>query len=423
MQKLSPIEDTQRIEIIDIIKGISLLGLFLSNLRSLSLYDPEQHGRFFSNLDDSIGFLLNLLVEGKFQAIFCLLFGWGVSTKMSKVRSDGFSGSKFLKKRLWLLFILGLMISIFLWSGDSIFILALIGFFALAFQYISNRKILIWSILLLILPVLLYMMKMVWAPMNYFSFLFDDFGDAIQMNWAHLEPGSHVLQTKLAGSFGGYVRYNIGGIFYHISDFFFTSGVSKFLGMFILGFMLGRGSYFKKLIESPVRLMKITAIGYCLGLFFNALMARYIDNVHQYYYLRISGLYQTIAAALGIAPLAVAYMTSLAVLNETKGVNNVLRIFGPSGQMLLTNFILQTLIAMFVFQGFGAAWGGQFGPVAWSIFAVIVFIFQVAFSWIWLKKFHYGPAEWVWRSIVYNKSIPFLRKEEPEGLNAEDAVS
>jgi uncharacterized protein len=265
------------------------------------------------------------------------------------------------------------------------------------------------------------MIKMAWQPMNYFSFLFDDFGDSLQMSLGKMEPGSHVLHDHLAASWPEYVRLNIGGIFYHVSDLFFTSAFSKTLGMFILGFMLGRGSYFKKLIESPVRLMKITAIGFCIGLLFNALMARYIDNVHQYYYLRVSGLYQTITAALGVAPLAVAYMTALAVLNETQGVNKFLRIFKPAGQMMFSNYILQLLFAMYMFQGFGAAWGGHFGPVAWLMFAMVVFVFQLVFSYLWLKYFYLGPVEWLYKSIIYGRLIPFLIKEKnPEELQEEE---
>ena len=43
-------------------------------------------------------------------------------------------------------------------------------------------------------------------------------------------------------------------------------------------------------------------------------------------------------------------------------------------------------------------------------FVVIgIWIFQLLFSVAWLKKYRFGPAEWLWRSLTYRKRQP-LRK-------------
>jgi uncharacterized protein len=43
------------------------------------------------------------------------------------------------------------------------------------------------------------------------------------------------------------------------------------------------------------------------------------------------------------------------------------------------------------------------GPVYYTVFGILVFIFQIIFSTLWLRYFNYGPFEWLWRSGTYGK--------------------
>ena len=36
-------------------------------------------------------------------------------------------------------------------------------------------------------------------------------------------------------------------------------------------------------------------------------------------------------------------------------------------------------------------------------FALVVFVVQVLLSWWWLRRFRFGPMEWIWRKLTYGK--------------------
>ena len=57
--------------------------------------------------------------------------------------------------------------------------------------------------------------------------------------------------------------------------------------------------------------------------------------------------------------------------------------------------------------------GGKFGPTAWTLYAFAVFIFQIFFSYTWLRFFNFGPVEWLWRSMTYKKWQPMRKTKLP----------
>jgi uncharacterized protein len=120
------------------------------------------------------------------------------------------------------------------------------------------------------------------------------------------------------------------------------------------------------------------------------------------------GLKRTIAYAFGVVPLSLAYAAAFSLLYTHYTFQKILAVLAPQGRMALTNYLMQTLIAIFTFSqvGFGFQ---TLGPAAWTFFALAVFTGQVIFSTIWLKYFQYGPMEWIWRQLTYGKRLPLKK--------------
>jgi uncharacterized protein len=74
--------------------------------------------------------------------------------------------------------------------------------------------------------------------------------------------------------------------------------------------------------------------------------------------------------------------------------------------MALTVYLTQTLVFTTLFYGYGFGQAFRLGPVAVSAWAVVIFAVQVAGCQWWLKRFRYGPAEWLWRSLTYLNAQP-----------------
>ena len=57
-----------------------------------------------------------------------------------------------------------------------------------------------------------------------------------------------------------------------------------------------------------------------------------------------------------------------------------------------------------------ADWSSYYEDARWRAQAkgrkVAIFAVQVAIAHAWLRWFRFGPAEWVWRSIVYWRPQP-----------------
>jgi uncharacterized protein len=87
--------------------------------------------------------------------------------------------------------------------------------------------------------------------------------------------------------------------------------------------------------------------------------------------------------------------------------------FAKVGQLALTNYLMQSIILGFIFLGFGMGYFGRLQQVHLYFIVVELIMVQVIFSVLWLRKYRYGPAELVWRRLVYGK-WPTNRKSKPE---------
>ena len=79
------------------------------------------------------------------------------------------------------------------------------------------------------------------------------------------------------------------------------------------------------------------------------------------------------------------------------------------GKMALTNYVMHSVFAMFIFTGVGF---GLFGKLQRYELLYVVFsiwLFQMIISPIWLKYFQYGPLEWLWRYLSYLKKPAFKK--------------
>jgi uncharacterized protein len=80
------------------------------------------------------------------------------------------------------------------------------------------------------------------------------------------------------------------------------------------------------------------------------------------------------------------------------------------GQMTLTNYLSQALIGGLLFYGFGLALFDRFQRYEVYLIVMVIWVFQIVLSNMWLHYFAYGPAEWLLRSLTYRKIQPILKR-------------
>jgi uncharacterized protein len=407
----TPVENNQREIFMDVLRGIAILGIFIANLNAFTWYNnaapPAEGAMIVPGWDGKLLFLHHMFIEGKFYSIFSFLFGWGMALQIMRAESKGLDAASLIRRRLAVMLILG-AVHLMLWPGDIVFLYALMGFIILPLRRFSNKTLIIASVLLFLSPIALYALKMKFPVLNTpSSFLFET-GRRIEIKlFGDLDEDAFYAYFKNAGWYDIF-KGNLAGFFYRYGDLFFQSRIPKVLSVMLLGMVVGRTGFFQQIGQYKKLVYSVIAIGLIVGLPANYILARYM-SLHDgsYYSYKTNGLYRTVAYALGVVPLALAYVSLLMLSFQSVPCKKFLRVLAPVGKMAFTNYITQTLIGNFVFLGAGLGYMEKVGPVYYTLFALLVFTFQVIGSTIWLRYFHYGPIEWLWRSGTYGKWQPF----------------
>ncbi|MCZ6815845.1 MAG: DUF418 domain-containing protein, partial [Planctomycetota bacterium] len=107
--------------------------------------------------------------------------------------------------------------------------------------------------------------------------------------------------------------------------------------------------------------------------------------------------------------LCLAYLSGLALICMNPIGLRLLRPVAAVGRMALTNYLTHSIVFTTIFYSYGL---GLFGGVRHSTTLAMVFgmfAIQLIVSPIWLRRFRFGPFEWVWRSLTYWRVQPFVR--------------
>lgn len=406
----APIQNHEREIFMDALRGFAILGIFIANLGGFSHFDDDAKvvsPWVVKGFDDVMSFLHHMLIEGKFYSIFSLLFGWGIALQIKRGLANGVNVLPIVKRRLGFMLLLG-AVHLLVWSGDIVFFYALLGFLLLPFRKFSDRTLLITAVIFILSPILLYWLKMTFPILNFPARTIYQTGAQLEEKLLGINSQATYEKFLKNGSWFDVLKENICGFFYRYGYLFFVSRIPKVLGMFLIGYVIGRSDFYKNLTQNKKTVYWIIGLGLLIGLPANFQMAQYMSaSGGAYFGLKINGWYETIAYALGVVPLSLAYVGILMLSFQKAIGHKILLVISPVGKMAFSNYFMHSLIGNFVFLGAGLGYMGQVGPFYYTLFAVLVFVFQIIFSTIWLKYFQYGPVEWIWRSLTYNKRQAF----------------
>ncbi len=409
---LTPTQTSEREIFMDVLRGFAILGIFIANLASFTFYQGsanETGPMLLPALDHKIEFLHHLFIEGKFYSIFSLLFGWGIALQFKRSEDKGVNGLPIIRRRLFFMLLLGAL-HLLLWPGDIVFFYAIIGFIFLPLRKLSNRTLLITAGILVLLPIALYTAKMHWPVLNAPAGILYGTGAQIAEKLVGISTEAEYANLAKTAGWGEIILSNIPGFFFRYGYLFFVSRIPKVLALFCIGYVLGRSGFYTKIKDYKKTLYIIVIVGLLIGLPANFYLAHYMSYfMADYWSLKINGLYQTIAYAFGVMPLALVYVALFMLSFQTNLGKKILSVLAPVGKMAFSNYIMQTLIGSFVFLHAGLGYAGKVGPTFYSVFGIIVFGAQIVLSMVWLNYFNYGPLEWLWRSATYKKWQTFRK--------------
>ena len=203
--------------------------------------------------------------------------------------------------------------------------------------------------------------------------------------------------------------YNLNYIVGRYAGLIFQMRLPKILAMFLLGYYAHRQGFLQDLPSHRPFIRRVLLYGLILGLVGNLGMAALAGNEAPFP-PSYAGIVGVIGYAFGVPALALFIIALVATLWQKSAWRRVLAVLAPVGRMALTNYLLQTVICVFIFYGYGFGQFGKVGSGQATLIALAIFVIQILISAFWLKYFAYGPMEWVWRQLTYRQRFDLRHK-------------
>jgi len=404
MAKPAPIGTSERLELIDILRGFALFGVFFSNVHVWFT------GRIFLPADTRADILKNpanavidvferYFTGGKFVTIFSFLFGLGLAVQFERAQKRGQSPTHFYLRRGSSMLLIALAHLFLIWYGDILHIYALAGFFVLWFAARSPRTAAIWGVLLTLGSGLTVKWMTTFIPQLQSSPA--ESAAAVALTE---KTNSWMLALFATGSWSDIIRANAVGYwvrFVNLSAFGFFFEV---LGRILLGYYAGRIGLFRD-VQAKKQTFRVLLVG---GLLCGVLAEALRQSLEGGKNALLPGVLRLLwhLHTVGIAAL---YIAALSLLFTRAWWQTKLGVFAPAGRMALTNYLSQSVLAIFIFYGVGLGWLGQVNPLTTLWVPVGIFTLQMIGSHFWLRNFRFGPVEWLWRSLTYGRRQPMRR--------------
>lgn len=396
---IGPVRSKERYIILDALRGLALFGICLANFPEFSLYsflnNEAMAAMPTAGIDRIVRYLQYIFIDGKFYTLFSLLFGIGFSIIISNAMQKQVNGFSIFYRRMTMLLLIGFVHLMFIWSGDILMLYALLGLLLPMFRNVSNRVLLTASAIFLLLPVGIDSFIMATG--------FDPSAAVVRAQQYYcarygITNENFAYWLRDADNYTDVFKFLIQGAFVRMQEFIDGNRAFKVMGLFLLGFYIGRNRFYARLEEKKTLLKLIAAWGGGIGLPASLLYAWSAMNNHP---LGLAG--HSILYTISVYPLGMAYAAGFSLWYLRKGEWRIFRWLAAPGRMALTNYIGQSVWGMLIFYGIGFGIGADIGLIYVLLIATGVYLVEVMFSLIWLHYFRYGPLEWIWRMLTYGK--------------------
>jgi uncharacterized protein len=313
------------------------------------------------------------------------------------------------------MFGLGATHLLLLWYGDILHVYALLGFGLLLFRARADKTLLVWAgLLLLLVPTVSQVLQRL--PQLLGS------AQALGAGTRTLERASNAqaMATYAAGHYVEVVRTNVTLYLRQLLRPQVFAMWSPIFARFLLGLWAGRRRLFHDPAQHLPLFREVLRWGLIVGVMGNGagLAVRQLTQAGVLSPERMP--WQPILMApvwqLADLSLAAAYVAGLTLLFQRPVWRRLLSVLAPVGRMALTNYLSQSVVSLFIFYGYGLALIGKASPSLCVGLCLGIFSVQVLLSHLWLARFRFGPAEWVWRSLTYGKAQPMRRAATPASV-------
>lgn len=393
MSALTPVAPRERIATLDVLRGFALLGVLLGN--SYWLYSA----RAWQAPPDTSGFDLvarwfeALFVESKAQTLLTFLFGFGFAAQLLRAQARNEPVMGVYLRRLFVLLAIGLL-HVMLWFGDVTWTYAVAGFALLLFLRTSDRARLVWA------AVLTFGCYAVgtWRPVHSAA--------------ARLIAGPDDMK-RISEAFLTALH---GKRFWPVVPAHFRVAIMWeapiylwyypwLVGRFLVGYVAGTQRWFDDDGARHLPLFRRFVVWGIVADLPSAVLT-VVLRLRPHRLGALASMAVGLTEQVGLVSLTAAYVGIVVLLMQRATWRRLLMLVAPAGRMPLTTYLSQSVISTFLYYGWGLGWAGKVRSARCVALALAIFTLQVIGCHLWLRRFRFGPAEWVWRALVYLRRPP-----------------
>jgi uncharacterized protein len=387
MQLLQPVSKKERILSLDVIRGFSLLGIFIINM--ISFHSPflyvDHYTWWKTPGDQQLYPWIDVFVQASFYPLFAMLFGYGLALQQERSLGKGSGFYQIAIRRLLVLLLIGCVHAFLIWSGDILINYAIFGLLLLFFMKLSGKALLWTGAFLFLIPQLFFSILLILVSLT------DQAGVAFYSDI-----------TNIKDSITAYSSGNFKEIFLQrFEDWYNVNGpgnvlflMLSILPMMLIGAGAGKLHFLERLPDNRKLWLSVLTAFLVVGISLKSLPFLVDANV----------AYTYIQDMLGAPFLSVSYAVLLALLMINRKISVVLKPLAAAGRMSLTNYLTQSIVGTLIFYNYGLGLYGEVTLVTGTWLAIGIFLIQVILSELWLSKFRYGPMEKLWRKLTYKSA-------------------
>ena len=427
---LAPTEREERIGMLDATRGIAVLGILIMNVTGFGLpraYDDPTNWGGAEGINLTTWRVVALFFEGTMRGLFTLLFGAGALLFLQRhaARNPGLlPADLYFRRTMWLI-VFGLVNAyLLLWPGDILYYYGVVGLLLFVFRNVTPRKLVAAAAVIMILQTSVTVTE--WYGYREASAAAAAAQDARTSGRVLTEAQSQAIEdlastneqfkpaldqlerevSRVRKSYLSAFGVVAPESWHYETTFFLQHGLLESLGMMLLGMALLRYGVLTGAASRRVYATMLL-VGYAIGLIVNLFETA---NLMRDEFSVASLIASYLTYDLGRIPMTLGHIGLIGLLYQVAAQSAAMRNLGAVGQMALTNYLMQSVICMFLFTGAGLAWYGHLQRHELYYVVAAIWVVQMIWSPLWLRRFRFGPAEWLWRSLTYCKRQP-MRSE------------
>jgi uncharacterized protein len=418
MTRPAPVLARDRLETLDVLRGFALLGILAMNIRAMaapfSAYMYPYALFDYTGANRAAYVFTSVVFDLKMMGLFSMLFGAGVLLYAAKPTENGQPPRGLWFRRMFWLLVIGLVHAYLIWDGDILVPYALCGILLLWWV----RRLPAWALMagaigLLAVGALLSIGHgLTWAGMPE--------AERAQEaeTWMPTREQAHEQLARMLGSYTEVVRHRAPFVFMAETFIFLVFFFWRCGGMMLLGMALYKWGFLDGRLTA--RTYALIA-GSCIGA---GLTLAWFGTV-ELERVRFAMPQRTVADLwnyTGAVLASVGYAAVLILVVQRDVLGGLRRALGAVGQTAFSNYLFQSVITAVVFLGWGFGFAGQVDYAEQLLIVAAIWAVQLALSPVWLRRYRFGPAEWIWRSLTYWKRQP-MRRDTPSSHVGRGAVA